>query len=460
MHKRATTRHNLRFSIQLHRVPTQTLPLDESGGVEPARSDHLYLALTAGKPLGGARWLLAGIDHVVIGRGHSRTARREGRTLRVDVPDPFMSSAHLRFERERGHWLAVDAGSRNGILVNGAKHDRTVVVDHDVVEAGRSFFLLRTGELAAAAAVDIPGGSPGQLATLDPELDAAFGELRRIAPSRIPIAIGGPTGSGKERVARAVHAASGRPGAFVPVNCGALPAGLVESELFGHRRGAFSGAVTDHPGLIATSSGGTLFLDEIGDLPLPAQAAFLRVLEEHEVRAVGAPTSTRVDLRVVTATHRDLDALVDAGTFREDLVARLVGFEIELPPLGERRVDLGVMLGELVPPTTQLGAAAARALFAYTWPRNVRELVRALERAVALAGPAELLPAHFPDEIANARFSPPVAPVDDARRDELVALLEKHRGNVSKVASELGRVRQQVQRWLKRYGVDPERYRT
>jgi len=440
-------------------VSTRTLSIDESQLGAIARTDHLYVAITGGKPLGGARWSLDGIDRIEIGRGAARTARRQGRTLRVELPDPWMSSAHLRFERERAHWLAVDAGSRNGILVNGSKQERAVVLEHDVVEAGRSFFLLRTGEPAAEPALDLVPRTPDTLATLDPALAIVYDELRRIATAELPVLIGGPTGAGKERVARTIHDASGRRGAFVPVNCGALPPGLVESELFGHKKGAFSGAIADQPGLVVASSGGTLFLDEIGDLPAPAQAALLRVLEEHEVRAVGATTAVAVDLRIVAATHRDLAELVEDGAFRDDLIARLAGFEIELPPLADRKVDLGVMLAELVPPTTQLAANAARALLAYAWPRNVRELVRALERAVALAGTAEITLAHLLEEIATAKFAAPSAPGADARRDELHALLEKHQGNVSKVAAELGRVRQQVQRWLKRYGLDPERYR-
>jgi DNA-binding NtrC family response regulator len=439
---------------------TRTLSIDESQLGETRRTDHLYVALSGGKPIGGARWSLDGIERIEIGRGAARTAKRDGKTMRVEVPDPWMSSAHLRFERERAHWLAVDAGSRNGILINGAKQDRAVVLEHDIVEAGRSFFLLRTSERAAERDLDVLPKTAGTLATLDPALAAAFAELRQIAPSQIPVLIGGATGAGKERVARTLHVASGRTGAFVPVNCGALPAGLVESELFGHKKGAFSGAVQDQPGLVVASNGGTLFLDEIGDLPAPAQAALLRVLEEHEVRAVGATTVTAVDLRVVAATHRDLDDLVEDGGFRDDLVARLAGFEIDLPPLAARRVDLGVMLAELVPPTTQLAANAARALFAYAWPRNARELVRAIERAVQLAGTGEVAIQHLPDEVATAKFAAPAVPAADARRDELHALLEKHNGNVSKVAVELGRVRQQVQRWLKRYNLDPERYRS
>ena len=439
---------------------TRTLSIDESSLAETRRTDHLYVALSGGKPVGGARYSLDGVDRIDIGRGSARKGSRSNKTLTVEVPDPWMSSAHLRFERERAHWLAVDAGSRNGILVNGAKQERAVVLAHDVVEAGRSFFLLRTSELAAERDLDVVPKTTGTLATLDPALAAAFTELRQIAPSRIPVLIGGPTGAGKERVARTLHAASNRSGAFVPVNCAALPSGLVESELFGHKKGAFSGAVADQPGLIVASNNGTLFLDEIGDLPAPAQAALLRVLEEREVRAVGATTSTSVDLRVCAATHRDLEDLVEDGSFRDDLIARLTGFEIELPPLAERRVDLGVMLAELAPPTTQLAANAARALFAYAWPRNARELVRAIDRATQLAGSGEVTLQHLPDDIAGARFTAPSATVSDARREELHALLEKHKGNVSKVAAELGRVRQQVQRWLKRYNLDPERYRT
>jgi DNA-binding NtrC family response regulator len=438
---------------------THTLPIDESVHQTTPRVDHLYLALSGGKPGGGARWSLDGIDRVEIGRGATRIARREGKSLRIEVPDPWMSSSHLRFEREIAHWAAVDAGSRNGILVSGAKQARAIVQDHDVIEAGRSFFLLRTSEPAGEPALELRARIPaGVLVTLDPTLAHMFEELKRIAVAQVPVLIGGGTGTGKERVAQTIHRDSRRTGAYVPVNCGALPSGLVESELFGHKKGAFSGAITDSQGLVVASNGGTLFLDEIGDLPAPAQAALLRVLEEREVRAVGATAAARVDLRVIAATHRDLGAMVDEGKFREDLLARLSGFEIELPALCDRRVDLGTMLAEISPDAT-FSAGAARALFAYGWPRNVRELVRAVERAAALAEGAEIQSSHLPEEVAGAKFTIPAPAPADARRDELVALLEKHKGNVSKVAVELGRVRQQVQRWLKRYGIDPERYR-
>ncbi len=433
-----------------------TLPLDETPSREPGRVDHLYLVLAGGKPGGGVRWSLAGIDRVEIGRAATRAIRRAGTTLNVDCPDPYMSSAHLRFEREGARWFAADVGSRNGILANGKKHARTAVAGDDVVEAGRSFFVLCTSEPAGAAEL-VATSDP--LATLDPELARRFDDLRRIAASTVPVLVTGGTGTGKERVAQAIHAVSRRAGGYVPVNCGALPAALVESELFGHKKGAFSGAVGDTRGLVLAATGGTLFLDEIGDLALAAQAALLRVLEEREVRPVGATSAVPVDLRVVAATHRDLDAMIEDERFRADLHARLVGFEIELPPLAERRVDLGTMLAEIAP-TQTFAAVAIRALLAHTWPRNVRELVQVVERAVALAGGAEITLAHLPDEVATATFPARAPNEPDTRRDDLVALLAKHRGNVTKIATELGVVRQQVQRWLRRYELDPARYRS
>ena len=232
----------------------------------------------------------------------------------------------------------------------------------------------------------------------------------------------------------------------MPVNCGALLAGIVESELFGHKKGAFSGAVSDAAGLVVASSGGTLFLDEIGDLAAPAQAALLRVLEQHEVRAVGATATVAVDLRVVAATHRDLEQLVEAGTFREDLLARLTGFELVLFPRSPTAWSTSARCSPRSRPMRPSPPPRRVHLRfrAYGWPRNVRELVHSVERALAIAAGGEILPAHLSEEIATARFVARAPVLPDARRDELLALLEKHRGNVSQVAVELGRVRQQV----------------
>jgi transcriptional regulator with PAS, ATPase and Fis domain len=270
-------------------------------------------------------------------------------------------------------------------------------------------------------------------------------------------------------MARAIHTMSGRRGAFVPVNCGALPENLVESELFGYKKGAFSGAQQDHPGLVRAADGGTLFLDEIGDLPAPAQAALLRVLQEREVMPVGGTKAVPIDLRVIAATHRDLDEMVADQAFRHDLFARLAGFRVTVPTLAERRADLGLLIGAL---HMRLFDAehpgfdidAARLLMRYPWPLNVRELEQALATAHVLAK-AELVRAeHLPDTIRTGR--PPGAPrpvvlseIDQKVRDTVVAALREHQGNVSAVARALDKDRKQIQRWIKRFGLDPTSYR-
>ncbi len=437
---------------------TRTLRPDDDAAAAQPRGDHLHLVLDAGRPRGGARFSLVGIDTVRIGRGAVLTAERRDATLTITCADPWMSTQHARLEREREHFRVLDAGSRNGVSVNGTLGDHALVLDDDVLELGRTYFVRRAGgRMAPDLVLESPAPDGDELLTLVPELAHRFEELIRVAAATIPVLVGGPTGVGKERVARTVHRASGRRGAFVPVNCGALPTGLVESELFGYKRGAFSGAAVDHVGLIATADGGTLFLDEIGDLPLPAQAALLRVIEAKELRPVGANTAIPIDLRLVAATHRDLEAMVRAGTFRDDLLARLSGFSLVLPGLRERRVDLGLLLGSVLPAGTVITSAAARTLLACTWPRNIRELVRVAERALALAQGAELGPAHLPDELRNQTSV--ASNAHDPQKAELIALLQKYRGNVTRIAAELGVVRQQVQKRLKRHALDPGRYR-
>jgi transcriptional regulator with GAF, ATPase, and Fis domain len=255
----------------------------------------------------------------------------------------------------------------------------------------------------------------------------------------------------------------------VPVNCGALPENLVESELFGYKKGAFSGAQTDHPGLVRAADGGTLFLDEIGDLPASSQAALLRVLQEREVMPVGGTRAVPIDLRVVAATHRDLDEMVADQAFRHDLFARLAGFRIQVPPLGERRADLGVLIGALherLFPADHPGfdIDAARLLLRYPWPLNVRELEQALATAQVLAGTELVRAEHLPDTVRSGR--PPGAPrpvvlseLDQKVRDQVVAALREHQGNVSAVARALDKDRKQIQRWIKRFGLDPATYR-
>ncbi|MGN6109817.1 MAG: sigma 54-interacting transcriptional regulator [Kofleriaceae bacterium] len=444
-------------------MTTQTLTLAGEAAPADALVDHLYCAID-GERLGSSwRFRLTGIDAIEIGRGRVDRAVVTGATMRIDRADPWMSSVHARLVRESVYWTVLDAGARNGVLVNGRRIDRVAIGERDVIELGRSFFVLRPQELAGDAEV-VQSTIRGGTATVVPGFARRLAELARVAATTTPILVRGATGSGKERIAALVHQASGRPGLLVPVNCGALPPALIESELFGYRKGAFSGATEPRAGLAVTADRGTLFLDEVAELPPAAQVALLRLLEQKEVRAIGATMPAVIDLRVVAATHRDLARAVAAGEFREDLMARLAGFEAEIPALADRIVDFGIILGELVPAGQKLGNAALRALLRHAWPRNIRELVRTLEQATALAAGQPIELDHLPAAVRGgpAREGAPSAaapPPDDDRRATLVALLEKHRGNVTRIAAEMGRARMQIQRWLKHYELDPQKYR-
>ncbi len=252
----------------------------------------------------------------------------------VVLEDRFVSGFHCRLQLRDGRVWVKDLASTNGTVVDGSRVAEAEVTAGSTLRVGSQ--VLRIERDAPAGPATLPG-----VITCDPVLGGALEMLRRAAPSRLPVLILGESGSGKEVAARAVHELSPRADeAFVPVNCGAISPELAEAELFGHERGAFTGAVGSSPGAFGAADGGTLFLDEIGDLPLPLQVKLLRALEAGEVKPVGSPRPRRIDVRIVCATHRDLRKLVRAGSFREDLYYRLAGLAVELPPLRERREDI------------------------------------------------------------------------------------------------------------------------
>ena len=441
---------------------SQTFRRDRPRGPEAPLSAWLFRVLSCDQPLSSAaRWPLDDVDEVLFVRGKQSAVERSDRRLLIRLPDRAVSAMHARLVRELGGWTLEDTGSTNGTFVNESRVERARLAEGDRLEVGHSFFLFRAALPVAAATLrcDLPG-----LATHAPALGARVSELSRIAPSSVPVILLGESGTGKELMARAVHLLSLRKGPFVPVNCGALPTTLVQSELFGYKRGAFSGADEDRPGLVRAADHGTLFLDEIGDLPLASQAALLRVLQEGEVTPLGATRPIAVDLRVVAATHRDLDALVAAGQFRADLLARLGGWTLTLPPLRERLEDLGLVLGGLAPPSMTLTWQAARALLRYRWPLNVRELGKCVSAAFVLSGGA-IDVAHLPPVVTQTGVAPPSPPRqpmsadDEARRAELVELLRSASGNVAAVARALGKAPVQVRRWARRYQLDPDQFR-
>jgi transcriptional regulator of acetoin/glycerol metabolism len=466
----------------LSRNSTVSMQADPGGPSAPVRP-FLFLVLQADRPdLQGARHCLEETDRVMLGRATERTFERQGLgTLFLGLPDRSVSTRHAQLRREGETWLVSDAGSKNGTRLNGTRLLReTSLAAGDWIEVGHSFFLFEpsVAKSAGPRSVDASALLPSlpALGTLSSSFAEELAKLQLVASSKITVLLSGESGTGKEVLAATLHQLSARAGLFEAVNCGALAANLMESELFGYRKGAFSGATEDRPGLIRAADRGTLFLDEIGDLPLPAQASLLRVLQESEVTPVGGTRPIKVDFRLVAATHRDLPALVDGGLFRADLLARLSGFELRLPSLRDRRADLGSLIFALLrrhfPDRKQFTftTEAARALLVHPWPLNIRELEKCLVTAATLAqsGPIEL--AHLPAAIrapekggksAVARSQPtaPLSPEDEALRTRLLALFEEHRGNITAVAAAMGKARNQVQRWVKRLEIDLERWR-
>ncbi len=278
--------------------------------------------------------------------------------------------------------------------------------------------------------------------------------ISKVAPTQSTVLILGETGTGKELVARAVHEQSPRAGEpFVAINCGALPETLIESELFGHRKGAFTGADEHREGLFEVANGGTIFLDEIGELPKSMQAKLLRVLESHEIRRVGENKATTVNVRVVCATHRDLPEMVADGNFREDLMYRINTFEIFLPPLRDRLDDipelaehlLGRFRGKTGHAGRRLSEDTITALEAHVWPGNVRELANVIEHATILSEDggeitADQLPAHFNRRqlMGAAAARPGPISLRDLEMQAIYQALERHDGNKPKAADELG----------------------
>ena len=282
---------------------------------------------------------------------------------------------------------------------------------------------------------------------------------RRVAPRRIPVLLLGESGTGKEVFAREIHEASGRGGPFVAVNVAALPESLAEAELFGAARGAFTGADRDRAGVLEAASGGTLFLDEIGDLALPVQAKLLRALQEREVRRLGETRTRPVDLRLVSATHRDPARLVAEGRFRADLLYRVGGITLTLPPLRERPRDLRALL-ERALAGAPVSPAARAALLAWSWPGNVRELLSAVEAARALAGDGGTIgKEHLPPAL-RGRPDPPAGAtgryrraVDEAKRRVVLETLAEAGGNRTRAAALLGLSRQSLLYEMKRLGI-------
>jgi DNA-binding NtrC family response regulator len=361
----------------------------------------------------------------------------------------------------------------------GADDYLTKPCDNDVLRSKIRAILATRAPLLGMGAARIIGRSA--------EMQEVMKAIERVAPTDSTVLLRGATGTGKELVARAIHEEGPRAGrAFVAVNCSALAEGLLESELFGHARGAFTGAVADRKGLFEEANNGTLFLDEIGDVSPAMQSKLLRVLQEREVTRVGTAKSITVDVRVIAATHQDLEALVEAGRFRADLYFRLKVFQIRIPDLKDRPEDLRALAAAAIERWNERISDARRringcseetlqVLEAYDWPGNVRELMGAIEHACIVCDGNRLLPSHLPREILEHEPAPAgvaavetnggrtgepgrryQAPDGDDERETIRQALAQAEGNRTRAAAALGMGRTTLWQKLKAYGLDED----
>ena len=394
---------------------------------------------------------------VLIGRGVSL----------FDLPfdDPGMSIQHAEIRIESGTAVLRDLGSASGTWVNGRPlHGAHALAHGDVLRVCDTLLVYSRaggadeGEASAGTEPELTGASPS-IAAIRRSIDA-------VAPHGHTVVVTGETGTGKEVAARQIHRRSGRPGPFVAVNCGAFTEGLLASELFGHVRGAFTGAVQDQQGLFRSARGGTLLLDDVAELPLSLQPTLLRVLETWQVRPVGSTRDVDVDVRVVATTNRELLAMVHEGLFRSDLYARLAQWTIRLPPLRERREDIPALTNTLLSrcdaPGRRLTPDLQEALLVHDWPMNVRWLLNVLSVATIVTPSGALA---LGDEVRSAlrRDLPERAvPRDEAQgldKAGLEDLLGRFRGRVAELARHRGVTRPRLYRLLWAEGLDPARFR-
>ena len=400
----------------------------------------------------------------VLGRNRSDLGERV-------LDDPRLSRKHATIAWLGSGVVVQDLDSRNGVWRNGERVARASLGPGDVLGIGGILLLLGYGpaELEPVQGEFLIGNSAA--------LRDAMGELDAVAPRDTTVLVVGETGTGKELAARELHARSGRTGAFVPVNCGAISPAVLQDELFGHVKGAFTGAAGTRGGLVGAAEGGTLFLDEIGDAPPELQVALLRLLQEKEVRAVGADASRTVDVRIVAATWRDLEAAVASGSFRRDLAARLRRWVVRLPSLRERREDIPLLAGHFGRRYGNHDPRFSRAvmlrLLLYRWPDNVRQLEAIIERLMVTtdAGTVVQEPTWLAallgedgDGTASAGAELPAprsSRVSVERPDgaRLRALLSSLGGNVQELSAQLGVSRNTLYKWFRKHDIDPADFR-
>jgi DNA-binding NtrC family response regulator len=371
-------------------------------------------------------------------------------TNQVSPQGAGLSKHHAELRKEPEGWSITDLGSRNGTFVGGARIERALLPDRAELRFGGAvmWFELEAAERLVEKEA-LPGLIGGDLVML--ELARL---VRRVAPTQVPVLVLGETGVGKEKVAQNLHDLSGRRGDFIPINCGSFSPELVGAELFGAVRGAYTGADRDRIGAFAAAQGGTLFLDEIGELPLAVQVQLLRCIESGTIRRLGEARERAVDVRIVAATHRDLEAMMADKTFRADLVHRLAVFPLRIAPLRDRPGDIAAIAVHLLASfdaEKRFHADALVALKHHHWPGNVRELRNLITRAAILAEGTTL---HAQDLALKApRIAGTEVPLRHEKNRLALGICAGH-GNLSETARQLGMARSSLYRQLKRIGWD------
>ena len=424
-----------------------TVPTGDTGGLEaPRKVLALNWLFPRHKPASHA--LLA--SRYVIGRASGCEIRLESNEV---------SRRHAEIYRQGPIFVVRDLGSKNGIHVDGERVVHAALSEGQILRISDHICFIEQRDLGVERAGAFGEVGPGLLA--GEKLAQLLRPLRSVAQRDLPVIISGETGTGKERVARSIHHWSARAGAFHAVNCAALPAATIEGELFGYRKGAFTGAVQPHVGHIRAAHVGTLFLDEIAELPLETQSKLLRIIEDRQVIPMGESRPIDVDIRILCACQRPLQKLVEAGLFRADLHARLAGYTCVLPPLRARIEDVPQLFSAFLkrysddePPLVE--AKLIERLCLYEWPDNVRELELLTRRLVALHGEtgrlkASFLPAHMLEQpVSSDLASAPDAGQDRRAHDleRLIKALRHSKGNVTKAALRLGFSRQRAYRLM------------
>ena len=373
--------------------------------------------------------------------------------------DPTVSRYHLELRPTPAGIVVTDLDSTNGTFAGGIRLRSAIVPRGAQLRLGDTVIVVDGAGSGPAptAPLDLPG-----MAFVSESMHEVARRVRGVAPLTGAVLVHGETGTGKELVSRAIHDLGPRAkGPFVTVDCGSLPASLLEAELFGHERGAFTGAERTRPGAFERADGGTLFLDEVGELPLPAQAALLGVLDRRRFRRLGGDREITVSVRITSATNRDLRSEVNRGTFRADLYYRLAGARIALPPLRARPEDVAILARrfalELTGDEGALGDDVLETLGRQTWPGNVRELRAAVEQVLAFGVDELPAPVPTPDPELDRYRDAKAAAIESFDRGYLGRLLEATEGNVSEAARRARMDRPYLTALLKRYDLRPSK---